>query len=154
MAEVDEKLRIGIEPHLEPAEELLAACAAAPRGWGQMMASGPNIIAREIAARKQRKSRARAAEAGLPVDAPMALALTSRRLLSFKISVTKMTGKPEQVEALLGAVSLDEVKAITVKRFGLGKRITVSLPGGEAPLEGNRGAGELAEAFAGAGAPA
>lgn len=59
----------GARGHLEPGEELLALCLANPRGWGQMMASGANIVAREIAARKQRKSRAAAEAAGLTVDA-------------------------------------------------------------------------------------
>ena len=91
----------GARGHLEPGEELLAACLANPRGWGQMMASGANIVAREIAARKQRKSRAAAEAAGLTVDAPMAAALTSRRLLTFKVEQNKL-GKVSGVGDLLG----------------------------------------------------
>lgn len=137
----------GARAHLEPGEELLAACLANPRGWGQMMASGANIVAREIAARKQRKSRAAAEAAGLTVDAPMAAALTSRRLLTFKVELNKL-GKVASVGEQLGAVPRERVEAIAVKRFGLGRRITITVDGREAPLEGDGGAPALAEAFA------
>ena len=144
-----DKLSEGARGFLEPDEELLAACLGNPRGWGQMMASGGNFIAREIAARKQRKSRAAATEAGLAVDAPMALALTSRRLLTLKATVDKL-GRGAGIEGVLGAVPRERVEAIEVKRFGLGRRITVTIDGREAPLEGDGGAVALAEAFAGA----
>jgi hypothetical protein len=137
----------GARGHLEPGEELLAVCLANPRGWGQMMASGANIVAREIAARKQRKSRAAAEAAGLTVDAPMAAALTSARLVTFKVELNKL-GKVSAAGELLGAVPRERVESIEVKRFGLGRRITIKVDGREAPLEGDGGAPALAEAFA------
>jgi hypothetical protein len=130
-------------------ETVVAACIASPKGWGQMMTSGGNFIAREIAARKQRRSRAAAAEAGLEVDAPMGLVLTSQRLLTLRVKQTGL-GKTTSVEGLIGEVPIESVSAIVVKRFGLGKRITVTIDGREAPLEGNAGASELGDAFAGA----
>jgi hypothetical protein len=137
----------GARELLEHDEELLAACLANPRGWGQMMASGANVIAREIAARKQRKARAAAEEAGLVVDAPMGAALTSRRLLTFKVELSKL-GKVSAVGDLLGAVPRERVESVEVKRFGLGRRITIKIDGREAPLEGDGGAPALADAFA------
>jgi hypothetical protein len=144
----DDNLFVGAHEFVVGDEEVVAACIANPKGWGQMMASGGNFIAREIAARKQRKSRAAATEAGLAIDAPMGLVLTSRRLLTLKVKQTAM-GKTSSIEGLIGQVELERVSAITVKRFGLGKRITVNIEGREAPLEGNAGASELGDAFAG-----
>jgi hypothetical protein len=137
----------GARRYLEPGEELLAACLGNPRGYGQMTGSAGNPIAREIAARKVRKSRAAAEGAGLTVDTPMALALTSRRLLTMGAELSKL-GKVAAIGELLGAVPRESVEAIEVKRFGLGRRITVKLNGREAPLEGDGDAPGLAEAFA------
>jgi hypothetical protein len=137
----------GARGHLEPGEELLAACLANPRGLGQMQGSAGNPIAREIAARKVRKSRAAAEAAGLAVDAPMGAALTSRRLITFKVEQSKL-GKVAGVGDLLGAVERERVESIQVKRFGLGRKITIKVDGREAPLEGDGTAPALADAFA------
>jgi hypothetical protein len=141
----EEKFKQGAAPFLDADEEVLSAFIAQPKGRGQAM-SGGGMIASELGARKARKARAAADEAGLVIDAPMALAVTQRRLLTLKIS-SPVLGRGGEVKELLSAVPLDEVDSIEVRRFGLGKRITVTVRGVAVELEGAAGANELADAF-------
>jgi hypothetical protein len=100
-------------------------------------------------ARKQQRSIAAADEAGLVIDNPMALVLTSQRLLTFKIS-TPILGHGGQIRALLGGLPLDAVDSLEVKRAGLGRKITITIAGTAVDLEAAAGADELAAAFEGA----
>jgi hypothetical protein len=141
----ENKFKAGAMPHLERGEEVLSAFIAQPRGRSQTVAGGGAVVA-EIGARKQRKARAAADDAGLVLDAPMVLAVTNRRLLTLKISAP-ILGRGGEVKELLSAVPLADVDGVEVKRFGLGKRITVTVRGVAVPLEGSVGANEFLEVF-------
>jgi hypothetical protein len=76
----------------------------------------------------------------------MAVALSDRRLIVFKIETSGM-GKPKAVKELFSAVPVGEVESIQVKRLLVGKTMTVSANGPEAMLEigGGQDAKSLAE---------
>jgi hypothetical protein len=76
----------------------------------------------------------------------MALAVTPRRVLTLKIS-SPFLGRGGEVKELLSAVPIESVDAVNVRRFGLAKRITVTVNGRNVELEGNVGATEFGEAF-------
>jgi hypothetical protein len=80
----------------------------------------------------------------------MALALTSKRLLSLSISNPIGMGAGVKVKDLLSAAPIAEVDSIEVKRLLLGSRISVTVRGVEMKLEAGAGARAkpLAEAFA------
>jgi hypothetical protein len=119
----EERLREGAARYLEPGEELLAVLICQPRG-----------------------RRARADEAGLLVSASMAMVVTRRRLLTLKISRPAI-GRGGELRQLLGAVPLSDVDSVEVKRFGLGKRITVVVRGVPVLLDSTLGTSAFAEAF-------
>jgi hypothetical protein len=145
-----ETFKEGAKQYLEPGEEVLAAFICQPRGRTMARSAGPNLIAtavvRQIGARKLREARASADEAGLVVSAPMVLAVTQRQLLTLKIS-TPMMGRGGEVKELLSAVALADVEEVEVKRFGLGRRISVTVRGVAVLLEGAVGANEFLDAF-------
>jgi hypothetical protein len=146
----EEKFKQGAKAYLEPGEEVLAAFICQPRGRTQARSAGPNLIAtavvHQVGARKLRQAHARAEEAGLAVAAPMVLAVTRRRLLTLRIS-TPVMGRGGDVQELLSAIPLADVDSIEVRRFGLGKRITVVVRGVAVWLEGAIGANEFLDAF-------
>jgi hypothetical protein len=130
----EEKFKEGARPYLEAGEEVLAAFICQPRGHGPARAFG-------------------AAGVGLVVSAPMVLAVTQLRLLSLKIT-TPVMGHGGDVQRLLGAVPLADVDAVEIRRFGLGKRITVIVRGDVVRLDGVIGASEFLDAFTAAKAAA
>jgi hypothetical protein len=142
----EDKFKEGARQYLEPGDEVLAAFICQPRGRGQTMASAGNLIAQQVGARKMRQALASAEAAGLMVASPMALAVTGRQLLTLKISMPVM-GRGGEVKELLSAVPLSDVDSVEVKRFGLGKRITVTVRGVPVLLEGAVGLNEFLEAF-------
>lgn len=145
-----EKFAAAAGEHLEPGERVLTALIAQARGRSQRVtAAGSSLAASEMGARKQQASMAAADTAGLAIDNPMALVLTDRRLLTFKISAP-ILGRGGNVKALLGGVPLDRVDGLEVKRVGLGRRITVTVEGIAVDLEAAAGADELSDAFAAA----
>ena len=145
-----DKFAAGAAEYLEPGEEVRAALIAQARGRSQRItAAGTSFAVSEMGARKQQRSIAAADEAGLVIDNPMALVLTSQRLLTFKIS-TPILGRGGQIKALLGDLPLDAVDSLEVKRAGLGRKITITIAGTAVDLEAAAGADELAAAFAGA----
>ncbi|MEO8688154.1 MAG: hypothetical protein ABI611_08020 [Solirubrobacteraceae bacterium] len=121
------KITEGAEPFLEDGEEVLAALVARPRGWTQSMA-GSGMLG----AAQQGKARNGAEAAGFQLASPMVLAVTQRRLLSFKAASAR--GK---VEELVGAAPHADVDAIEIKRLLLGKVVTVTVRGVPFKLEVN-----------------
>jgi hypothetical protein len=136
----------GAARFMEPGEEVLAAIVAAPRGHTQSVAG-----AMELGAAQQRGANAAAEQAGLRLAAPMAVALTARRLLTLRIGAPIGLGIGGQVKDLLSAVPIEDVDSIEVKRLLLGKRITLSVRGASIKLEANAAAGanRLVDAFEG-----
>jgi hypothetical protein len=75
----------------------------------------------------------------------MALALTQRRLLVFRLE-TSALGKPKAVKELHSAAPLEDVETITVKRLLVGKTMKIAMQGGDVKLE--IGAGQDAKGLA------
>ena len=144
MAKADQVIKEGAAPFLEPGEEVLVAVVAAPRGHTQSIAGAKGLGAKQ----KGRQVEA-ADQAGLRVEAPMALALTPRRLLALKIGTPIGPGMGGKVKELLSSVPIADVDSIEVKRLLLGSRIILTVRGVPVKLEAGAGARtkDLAEAF-------
>jgi hypothetical protein len=140
-----EKFKTGAAPFLDDGEEVLSACIAQPKGRTRAAAGGGGVV-REMGLRQQRANAAAGEEAGLITAAPMALALTNKRLATFKIS-TPVLGRGGDVKELLSAIPLADVEAFEVKRVGLGQRITVTVAGIVVELEAAAGGKEVHEAY-------
>jgi hypothetical protein len=132
----ERKIREGAAPFLEPGETVLAAIVAAPRGHSQAVAGSIHLGA----AQQGRQFRS-AEEAGIVLDAPMALAITERRLLTLRIGAPIGLGVGGKVKELMSAVPLHEVDSIEARRLLLGKKITLTVRGVSFALEANAAAG-------------
>lgn len=144
MARAEQWITEGAAPFLEPGEEVLAALVAAPRGYTQSVAGGLGI-----GDKQQGRAADAADQAGMRLEAPMALALTSKRLLALAINNPVGMGVSGKVKDVLSAVPIGEVDSIEVKRLLVGSRITLTVRGVSMKLEAGRGARAkpLAEAF-------
>jgi hypothetical protein len=161
MARAESKIKDGAAPFLEEGEEVLAAIVARPRGWTQSTASAgggalAGAVGGHIGGKKQQQNIAAAEDAGFELASPMALAVTSRRLLSLKISSPIGMGIGGDVKELVSAVPLSEVDSIELKRLAVGKTVTVTVRGTPFVLEVGAGANAkgVAEAFESARASA
>jgi hypothetical protein len=161
MARAEAKIKEGAAPYLEPGEEVLAAMVARPRGWTQSSASpgggaAAGLIGGAIGGKKQQQNVAAAEESGFEITSPMALAVTDRRLICFKISNPVGLGIGGDVKELVSAAPLGEVDSIEVKRLAVGKTVTVTVRGTPFVLEVGAGANAkgVTEEFERAKAPA
>jgi hypothetical protein len=144
----EDKIKDQAQPYLDPGEQMLAAFVAQPRGatTAKMGGLGPGAIG----AMKTGKQKGAAADAGLALTSPMALALTDNRLLVLGISQPIAMGKGADVKDLVSAAPLAEVDSIQIKRLLVGKTVTVTVRGVAIKLEAGAGANAkgLAEEFA------
>jgi hypothetical protein len=145
MARAESKIKDGAAPYLEQGEEVLAAIVARPRGWTQQTASpgggaAAGLIGGAIGGKKQQKNITAAEDSGFEITSPMALAVTDRRLLCFKISSPVGLGIGGDVKELVSQAPLSEVDSIEVKRLAVGKTVTVSVRGTPFVLEVGAGA--------------
>lgn len=161
MARAESKIKDGATPYLEQGEEVLAAIVARPRGWTQQTASpgggvAAGVIGGAIGGKKQEKNIAAADESGFEITSPMALAVTDRRLLCFKISSPVGLGIGGDVKELVSQAPLSDVDSIEVKRLAVGKTVTVTVRGTPFVLEVGAGANAkgVAEEFERVKAPA
>jgi hypothetical protein len=145
----EDKIKEQSQPYLEAGERVLAAFVARPRGATTAMMGG--LGAGAIGGRKIAKQKRTAAEGGLKLANPMALALTGSRLLVLAISQPIAMGKGGgDVQDLVSAAPLSEVEPIEVKRLLVGKTATVTVSGVSFKLEVGAGADAkgLADEFA------
>ena len=144
MSAYDKKIKDGAKEFLDQGEEVLASIVARPRGWTQSVA-GSGLVG----GKQQQNARKAAAGAGFELASPMALAVTSKRLVVFKIGSPIGLGIGGKVKELVSSVPLADVDAITVKRLPAGQVVTVQVGENEVKLEANAMAGGkgLAEAF-------
>lgn len=144
MARAEEWIREGAAQFLEPGEEVVAAFVAAPRGHTQSVAG-----ARGLGIAQKGRATDAAEGAGITLEAPMALALTPKRLLALSVSNPVGMGIGGKVKGLLSSVPIEEVDSIEVKRLLMGSRITLTVRGSSFKLEAGAGskAKPLAEAF-------
>jgi hypothetical protein len=145
MARAESKIKDGAAPYLEQGEEVLAAIVARPRGWTQQTASpgggaAAGLIGGAMGGKKQQKNITAAEDSGFEITSPMALAVTDRRLLCFKISSPVGLGIGGDVKELVSQAPLSEVDSIEVKRLAVGKTVTVSVRGTPFVLEVGAGA--------------
>jgi hypothetical protein len=140
----EDKVIEGVRPFLEAGEEVQGAIIARPRGWTQARAGSL-----ALGGLQQRKARKGAEEGGFELASPMALVLTQRRLLSFKIGSPIGMGAGGEVKDLVGSAPIAEVDSIEIKRLLLGKVVNVSVRGVPFKLEVNAkaNASGLADAF-------
>jgi hypothetical protein len=143
-ADFDSVLREQARELIDPDEEILAYVVAQLRGTG-VARSSANLGAQAVGDVWARKWRGGAEGAGLELSAPMALALTQRRLLVFRLE-TSALGKPKAVKELHSAAPLEDVETITVKRLLVGKTMKIAMQGGDVKLE--IGAGQDAKGLA------
>ena len=143
MAEFAAQLKEEARPFLEQGEEIVASIVAQPRGTSNSKVGG--LAPQAIGGAWAGKSKKGAEAAGLALTNPMALALSDRRLLVFKIETSAM-GKPKAVKELFSAVPVGEVESIQVKRLLVGKTMSISAYGAQAKLE--VGAGQDAKGLA------
>ena len=160
MARAEVKIKEGAAPYLEQDEEVLAARVARPRGWTQSSASpgggaAAGLIGGALGGKKQQQNVAAAEESGFEITSPMALAVTDRRLICFKISNPVGLGIGGDVKELVSAAPLSEVDSIEVKRLAVGKTVTVTVRGTPFVLEVGAGANAkgVADEFERAKAP-
>jgi hypothetical protein len=144
MSRYEQRIKDGATRFLQDGEDVLAAVIAAPRGYTQAAAGSIHL-----GAAQQGRSNQAAADAGLVLRAPMALALTQRRLVTLNIGTPIGLGLGGKVKEVLSAVPIDDVDAIEVKRLALGYTITVTVRGVAFKLEATAasGAKRFDEAF-------
>lgn len=144
MARAEEWIREGAQQYLEPGEQVLAAFVAAPRGYTQSVAGVSGVGEGQMD-----RAAGEAEDAGIRLEAPMALALTPKRLLALSISNPVGMGIGGKVKDILSSVPLAEVDSIEAKRLLMGSRITVTVRGVSFKLEAGAGARvkPLAEEF-------
>ena len=145
MARSEDKIKEGAKSFLEPGEEIVAAVVARPRGWTQAGASQSGgalagAIGGAIGYKKQQENVAAAEEVSFELANPMALAITSQRLLSIKVTAPIGAGIGMKVEELVSAVPLSDVDSIEVKRLAVGKVVNVTVRGVPFKLEVGAGA--------------
>ena len=145
MARAEEWITEGAAPFLEPGEEVLVALVAAPRGYTQSVAG-----VRAVGNKQRGRAADAADQAGFRLEAPMALALTPKRLVALSISNPVGMGVSGKVKGVLSSVPIEDVDSIEVKRLLVGSRITLTVRGVPMKLEAGGGARAkpLAEEFA------
>ena len=145
MAKAETKIKDGAAQFMEPGEEVVAAMVARPRGWTQANASAggglvPGIVSGGMGRKKQQANVEAAGDAGFELASPMALAVTQKRLICFKISSPIGLGIGGDVKELVSAVPLSDVDSIELKRLAAGKVVNLMIRGTEFKLEVGPGA--------------
>jgi hypothetical protein len=130
-AKTESAIRTGAAEFLHPSEDVVATLIVSVRGHQQAMTGG---IAGIIGGTRAGKATKAAEGAGIELASPMALVLTSRRLLTLK------TGNGGTVKGMLNEFGLQEVGELLVKRVGLGASLTLTLRETEVALESRLGA--------------
>jgi hypothetical protein len=137
----EHKIKAGAAPFLEDGEQVLAAVIAAPRGFTQQAAGSM-----QLGSAQRARAHGAAELVDLRLEAPMAVAITQRRLLTLRIGTPIGLGIGGKVKELMSAVPIGDVDSIAVKRLALGYTITLTVCGVAITLEANAAA--RARAFA------
>jgi hypothetical protein len=136
----DAAIRTGAAEFLHPSEDVIATLVVSVRGHQQKRAGG---VAGIIGGARAGRARKAAEGAGIELASPMALVLTSCRLLTFE------TGRRGNVKAMLNELVLQEVGGLEVRRVGLGASLTLTLRDTSIALESRVGASrDFAEVLA------
>jgi len=136
----DAAIRTGAAEFLHPSEDVIATLVVSVRGHQQTRAGG---VAGIVGGARAGRARKAAEGAGIELASPMALVLTSRRLLTFE------TGRGGNVKAMLNELVLQEVGGLEVRRVGLGASLILTLRDTSIALESRVGASrDFAEVLA------
>jgi hypothetical protein len=139
MSRYERKVKDGAARFLEDGEQVLAAVIAAPRGYTQQAAGSIHL-----GSAQRGRAHGAAAQVELRLEAPMALAITQRRLMTLKIGTPLGLGIGGKVKELMSAVPIEDVDSIVVKRLVLGYTITLTVRGVVIKLEANAASGAKA----------
>ena len=137
----DKSLHKSIQPFLDGAEQLLGAVMAQNAGANSaaMVSAlrGPlaTVKAYDRADRRHADAADAADTAGVKVDRRMVIAVTSRRLLIFRMAGA-FTPKAKE---LLGEAPIGDVEGIDVEPAGLSKAVTLRVRGTAIGIETARG---------------
>jgi hypothetical protein len=113
-------------------EEVLAAVIAAPRGYAQQAAGSTHV-----GSARRGRAHGAAKKLELRLKAPMAIALTQRRLITLKIGTPTGLGIEAKVTQLMSAVAIGDVDSIVAKHVARNYTITLTVGGIEIGLESN-----------------
>jgi hypothetical protein len=141
MSRDEHKITDGAARLLHDGELVLAPVIAAPRGSTKQAAGSMYL-----GSAQRGRGQVVAEHVDLRLEAPMAVALTPRRLMTLRIGTPIGLGIGGTVTELLSAVPIDDVDSIAVRRLALGYTITLTVRGIEIRLEANAASG--ARAFA------
>ena len=144
MPKAEDMIREGAAEYLEAGEEFLGGAVVQARGHTQAVAG-----VESLGQSQEGKVASAAGQAGFPVENPMGLALTNKRLLALSVKNPVGMGIGGKVTGLLGSVPLSDVDSIEAKRLLVGHRLLVTVRGVLIKLEAGAGAKvkPLAEAF-------
>jgi hypothetical protein len=102
-----------------------ASCRPTRNSWRRDRGSTQQAAgSMQLGSAPRGRTHAAAEQVELRREAPMAVALTRRRLIALKIGTPIGRGIGGEVMQLMGAVALDEVDSIVAKRLALGYTIT------------------------------
>jgi hypothetical protein len=153
MSKQEQKIVEGVGPMLEAGEQALAAVVAQPKGTtkGNVgRAALSSTAGSHMGGSERRAANEAAANAQLVLQAPCAVVLTNRRLLTVKISAPIGLGLGGKVKEIMSGVPVTEVEGVDVKKVALRQNITLRTRGQVIELEANAAASgeELAGALA------
>lgn len=142
MSKQESKIIEGIGPHLESGEEPLVAIVGQPKGTTAAVAGRGALGAGGglMGAGQRKAAHDAAAAAGLVLEAPCAVVLTTQRLMTVKIGAPIGLGLGGKVKSVLSWVPVAEVAGIEVKKRGLRQNVTIHARGTSIALEANAAA--------------
>lgn len=138
MGKQEQKIIEGVRALLEPGEEPHVALVAQPKGTTKGIAGAGAIggaLGSGLGGAERRDAHEAAAAAQLVLEAPCALVLTDRRLITVKIGAPIGMGLGGKVKGILSAVPLAAVDALHVKKIALRQNITIEVSGQTVQLE-------------------
>jgi hypothetical protein len=135
MSRHEQKIKDGVARFLQDGEQVLAAVIAAPRGSTQQAAGSM-----QLGSAQRAHAHGPAELVDLRLEAPMAVAITQRRLLTLKIGTPIGLGIGGKVKELMSAVPIGDVDSIGVQRLALGYTIQLTVRGIDIRLEANAAA--------------
>lgn len=131
--------------HGKVPEQILGAVGAKPRG---AMMSSTTGVAGALGQKWSGKQQQGAANAGIRLGSPGAVAVTPANLVTMAVKVNPM-GQIKEITEVLSVVPLAHVDSVKVSRFGFAGVMEISLGGNVFKLEGHvSDMREFADAFA------
>jgi hypothetical protein len=148
----ESKIIEGVRPYLDPGEEPLVAIVAQPKGTTAAVAGrgAMGVGGGLMGSRQRRDAHDAATAAGLVLEAPCAVVLTTHRLMTVKIGAPIGLGLGGKFKEVLSWVPVTDVASVEVKKVALRQNVTIHVNGASITLEANAAASakELASTVA------